>query len=174
MRATRGNVVALVVSVVALVLLAGALDIVLALEPPRTAAGAKPLKYKLPPEGLQGLPTALVLERATPRGSQVEEKWRDSPPGSQEFPKVRETEAHAYRMFLQAAPLATPDRLVFRFADQWTFLPGGKFEQRDGQGNRLIIVDNKAQVFNSKGVQLGALQNPTLGDLYRRLLKLTM
>jgi len=161
MRAARNNVVALVVSVVALVLLAGALDVVLAVEPPLTAASAKPLKYKLPPEGLQGLPTALVLEQEIARGSQ-------------QFPKVTESKAGGYRMFLQAGPLPTPDRLVFRFADQWTFLPGAKFEQRDAKGNRLIIEDGKAQVFNSKGVQLGALQSPTLGDLYRRLLKLTM
>ncbi len=174
MRATRGNVVALVVSVVALVLLAGALDVVLAVEPPRTAASAKPLSYKLPPEGLQGLPTALVLEQATPRGSQVEDKWRESPLGSQEFPKGPEAKADGYRMFLQAGPMMTPDRLVFRFADRWTFLPGAKFEQRDAKGNRLLLEDGKAQVFNSKGVQLGALQTPSLGDLYRRLLKLTM
>ncbi|HVN76095.1 MAG TPA: hypothetical protein VMT19_07240 [Thermoanaerobaculaceae bacterium] len=132
-----------------------------------TATGANPpaAKYKLPPQVLAKLPNALVLERVPrplPGGI--------APRGIQYF----QSQGGLSGMYFQRSPSPPGNRLVFPLQGEWAFLPDKGFEQRDARGNRCLIYDGKSQVFDQAGLQVGALQDPGLHDLYGALLKLTM
>ncbi len=161
---------------VGLVVLAGAAlaatasVVAVAAGPPAAAgqpvrANALLAKYRLAPAALVGLPSGIALERlgqrlptaAAPRGIQ----YFQAPTGLS-------------GMFLLQGAAPSGNRLWFPLAGEWTFLGGRKFQQLDANGNRLVLEDDKAQVFDAAGRQIGALGDPALRRAFDALLKLTM
>ncbi len=130
-------------------------------------ARANPLlaKYRLAPGVLAGLPSGIALERLAKRLPPA-----TAPRGIQYF----QAPTGLSGMFLHQGAAPGGDRLWFPLGAEWTFLGGHKFQQLGTSGNRLIIEDGKAQVFDAAGRQIGALADPTLRRLFDALLKLTM
>ena len=122
-------------------------------------------RYRLSPQALQGLPTALELQQLRKRFGAGQ-----GPTGIQYF----ESQAGLFGMFFHRGDGLQPKPLLFFLRNGWAFLPGQGFEQLDSLGNRLVVEDGKARIFNGAHVQIGALQDPSLGLLYRELLRLTM
>ena len=164
MRST-GRVVGVFV-VCALVLMASAVAVAGPIvAKPTPGATPRITKFRLSEPTLSGLPTAIALQplsqrlpaATAPRGIQ----YLQSPAGLS-------------GMFLfHGNPLAG-NLLFFLLRNEWTFLPDQRFQQVDPKGNRLLLGNGKAQVFNSAGLQIGALEDPALVPLYGALLKLTM
>jgi hypothetical protein len=132
---------------------------------PTPLASARIAKFRLAEPTLSGLPTAIALQplsqrlpaATAPRGIQ----YLQSPAGLS-------------GMFIfRGNPLAG-NLLFFLLRNEWTFLPDQRFQQVDPKGNRLLLGNGKAQVFNGAGLQIGALEDPGLVPLYGALLKLTM
>jgi hypothetical protein len=122
-------------------------------------------KYRLPQQALMGLPAGIELQLLARRFGQGQ-----GPLGIQYF----QSPAGLSGMFLHKGDGLQAKPLRFLARGDWTFLPDKRFQQRDLNGNRLFLSAGKAQVFNSAGLQLGALQDPGLGLLYNALLRLTM
>jgi len=162
---TEGRIVAIFV-VCALALLAGAECVGEPLAAgPTPAPLARIAKYRLPQPALASLPAAIALKplakRLPPEGA---------PKGIQYF----QSPAGLSGMFLLQAEPIQDGMLLFLLRNEWTFLPDQRFQQVDLKGNRLLLGNGKAQVFNGAGIQVGALEDPALGLLYGALLKLTM
>lgn len=123
------------------------------------------MKYRLPHQALLGLPTGIQLQQLTKRFGAGQ-----GPTGIQYF----QSPSGLFGMSLQRGDglLAAP--LLFLTRGEWRFLADQRFQQVDPMGNRLLLGNGKAQVFNSAGLQIGALEDPALVPLYGALLKLTM
>ncbi len=122
-------------------------------------------RYKLPPSALAGLPTGIVVERLAkrlPTGT--------APPGIQYF----QSPSGLTGVFVHRGAALDGNRLIFPVAGEWTFLGGHRFQQLGPGGNRLIIEDDKLQVFNAAGRQIGALQGPEVGQLSQALMRVVM
>ncbi len=158
----EGSIVAAVAIVIVLSAIGG---VAAAVEPQRPGPALAKGQYKFAPGQLAGLPSALALEKLEPEPGNSPTR-----PGVQTF----RSPLGVYGMSLLTSPQPPGARLLFQVSGLWTFLHDRRFEQRDAKGNRLIIEDGKAQVFNRAGAQIGALQDPGLGVLYKALLRLTM
>ncbi len=137
----------------------------------RSAEDPEPLpeslkRYRLPSKALLGLPAGIELQQLTRRFGAGQ-----GPTGIQYF----QGPGGLFGAFLLQGDGLQAKPLRFLTRGEWTFLPARKaFEQRDTSGNRLIIEDGKAQVFNGAGLKIGALQDPSLSFLHRALLRVTM
>ncbi len=164
MRTNGSTVEGVVAAALAVVLLAGALC------GPAAAEGSDPIsggktRYKLPAAALAALPTGIALEKLAQRLPE-----RTAPPGIQYF----QSPSGLAGMYLHSGAALDGNRLFFPLQNEWTFLRDRRFQQGDTRGNRLIIDDGKAQVFNSAGQLIGTLQDPAIRRLYTELLRLTM
>ncbi len=162
MRPRTNGVAVFAVAALGITLLAGALGGAAAAQ--RLNVAGRNL-YKLPPAALAGLPTGIVLERLTKRLP-----TRTAPPGIQYF----QSPSGLTGTFLLRGAALDGNRLIFPVAGEWTFLGGRRFQQLGSGGNRLIIVDNKLQVFNAAGLQIGALEGPEVGQLSQALMRVVM
>ncbi len=122
-------------------------------------------RYRLSEQELLGLPAALELQPLSKRFGAGQ-----GPAGIQYF----QSAAGLSGTFLLKGDALQARPLRFLARGEWTFLRDRRFRQLDADGNRLLLGDGKAQIFNAAGRQIGAHEEPGLGLLYKALLRATM